>query len=80
MINSTSLNEAHYSPPYQWKQTIPLPQDTAMDNKTKTHKSNGYALLFWEMMQYADNLTQFTRLCVTSHSQPLINAQYQNGK
>jgi hypothetical protein len=28
-------------------------------------------------MQYAGNLTRFTRLCVTSHSQPLINAKYQ---
>jgi hypothetical protein len=31
-------------------------------------------------MQYADNLIRITRLCVTSHSQPLINAQHQNGK
>jgi hypothetical protein len=23
------------------------------------------------------NLTRFTRLCVTSHSQPLINAKYK---
>jgi hypothetical protein len=28
-------------------------------------------------MQYAFNLTWFTRLSVTSHSQPLINAKYK---
>jgi hypothetical protein len=30
-----------------------------------------------EMMQYVCKLTRFTRLCVTSHSQPLINAKYK---
>jgi hypothetical protein len=30
-----------------------------------------------EIMQYAGNLTRFTRLCVTSHSQPLINKKYK---
>jgi hypothetical protein len=30
-----------------------------------------------EIMQYVCNLTWFTRLSVTSHSQPLINAKYQ---
>jgi hypothetical protein len=30
-----------------------------------------------EIIQYAGNLTRFTRLCVTSHSQPLINTKYQ---
>jgi hypothetical protein len=29
------------------------------------------------VMQYAGNLTRFTRMCVTSHSQPLINTKYQ---
>jgi hypothetical protein len=28
-------------------------------------------------MQQADNLTWLTQLCVTSHSQPLINTKYQ---
>jgi hypothetical protein len=28
-------------------------------------------------MQYAGNLTRFTQLCVTSHSQPLINTKYK---
>jgi hypothetical protein len=28
-------------------------------------------------MQYVCNLTQFTRMCVTSHSQPLINTKYK---
>jgi hypothetical protein len=30
-----------------------------------------------EIMQYVYNLTRFTRLSVTSHSQPLINAKYK---
>jgi hypothetical protein len=30
-----------------------------------------------EIMQYVCNLTRFTRLGVTSHSQPLINAKHQ---
>jgi hypothetical protein len=30
-----------------------------------------------EIIQYVFNLTRFTRLCVTSHSQPLINAKYK---
>jgi hypothetical protein len=30
-----------------------------------------------EIMQYVCNLTRFTRLCVTSHSQPLINTKYK---
>jgi hypothetical protein len=30
-----------------------------------------------EIIQYVFNLTRFTRLCVTSHSQPLINAKHQ---
>jgi hypothetical protein len=29
------------------------------------------------IMQYAGNLTWFTRMCVTSHSQPLINTKYK---
>jgi hypothetical protein len=29
------------------------------------------------IIQYVCNLTWFTRLCVTSHSQPLINAKYK---
>jgi hypothetical protein len=33
--------------------------------------------LLGEIMQYAFNLTRFTWLCVTSHSQPLINAKYK---
>jgi hypothetical protein len=28
-------------------------------------------------MQYVCSLTRFTRLCVTSHSQPLINAKHK---
>jgi hypothetical protein len=28
-------------------------------------------------MHQADNLTRFTRLCVTSHSHPLINTKYK---
>jgi hypothetical protein len=28
-------------------------------------------------MQYVGKLTRFTRLCVTSQSQPLINTKYQ---
>jgi hypothetical protein len=31
----------------------------------------------WEIEQQAYSLIQITRLCVTSHSQPLINAQHQ---
>jgi hypothetical protein len=34
----------------------------------------------WEITHQADNLIRITRLCVTSHSQPLINAQHKNGK
>jgi hypothetical protein len=30
-----------------------------------------------EMMHYVHRLTRFTRRCVTSHSQPLINTKYQ---
>jgi hypothetical protein len=30
-----------------------------------------------EIIQYVFNLTRFTRLCVTSHSQPLINTTYK---
>jgi hypothetical protein len=30
-----------------------------------------------EIIQYVFNLTRFTRLCVTSHSQPLINTKYK---
>jgi hypothetical protein len=29
------------------------------------------------IIQYVFNLTRFTRLCVTSHSQPLINTKYK---
>jgi hypothetical protein len=43
-----------------------------------------YPIPPWEMIhplveitQYAGNLTQITRLCVTSHSQPLINTKFQ---
>jgi hypothetical protein len=28
-------------------------------------------------MHYVCNLTRLTRMCVTSHSQPLINTKYQ---
>jgi hypothetical protein len=31
----------------------------------------------WEIMQYAGNLTRFTWMCVTSHSQPRINTIYK---
>jgi hypothetical protein len=46
-----------------------------------THK---YPISPWEMIhplreiiQYVCNLTRFTRLCVTSHSQPLINTKHK---
>jgi hypothetical protein len=31
----------------------------------------------WEIMHYVQRLIRFTRLCVMSHSQPLINTKYE---
>jgi hypothetical protein len=43
-----------------------------------------YSISPWEMihppgeiMQYVCKLTRFTRMCVTSHSQPIINAKHK---
>jgi hypothetical protein len=67
MINSTSLNEVHYA-------RVLIPH---------VRPARKYSISPWEMihlpqelLQYAYNLIRITRLCVTSHSQPLINAQY----
>jgi hypothetical protein len=42
----TTLEElGHKQPPHQWKQTIPMPQGTAMVKLNKTYKSHGHAIL-----------------------------------
>jgi hypothetical protein len=58
-----------------------LTEDVLIPQVRPAHK---YPNSHWEIihppgetMQYVYNLKRFTRLSVTSHSQPLINAKYQ---
>jgi hypothetical protein len=49
----------------------------ASEQSTATNVAATKIIELLNYMHYVHHLTRFTRLCVTSHSQPLINTKYQ---